>query len=71
MTWLEICVPLVAIILTFIAYLGGKSAGKKETELKQKKEEIKENETANTIIDNNNHLTDSELDDWLRERSKK
>lgn len=68
MTWIYVIAPLVAVILV---YFGGKSAGRKEAELKQKIKEQKESENTDGIIANNNNLTDSDFNSWLQERAKK
>ncbi len=68
MSWILIVAPLVAVIL---AYFGGKSAGRKEAELKQKIKEQKESENTDEIIANNNNLTDSEFAAWVQDRTKK
>lgn len=71
MTWIYVIAPLCAVLLVFAAYFGGKSAGRKEAELKQKIKEQKESENTDEIIANNNNLTDSDFDSWLQERAKK
>lgn len=71
MSWLKDLAPLIAVVLAIVAYFGGKSAGKKETELKQKIKEQNQNEEAQNIIDNNNNLNADNIDHWMQERSKK
>ena len=71
MTWLTDLAPLIAVVLAIVAYFGGKSAGKKEAELKQKIKEQNQNDEAQNIIDNNNNLTADNIDSWLQERAKK
>jgi hypothetical protein len=71
MSWLQIISPLIVAILIFIAYLGGKSAGRKEAELKQVKKEQEESDEVNAIIDSNNMLDLHRADMWLQERAKK
>ena len=71
MTWLKDLAPLIAVVLAIVAYFGGKSAGKKEAELKQKIKEQNQNDEAQNIIDNNNNLTADNIDSWLQERAKK
>lgn len=71
MSWLKDLAPLIAVVLAIIAYFGGKSAGKKETELKQKIKEQNQNDEAQNIIDNNNNLNADDIDHWMQERSKK
>lgn len=71
MSWLKDLAPLIAVVLAIVAYFGGKSAGKKETELKQKIKEQNQNDEAQNIIDNNNNLNADDIDHWMQERSKK
>jgi hypothetical protein len=71
MSWIYVIAPLVAVVLVFIAYLGGKSAGRKEAELKYRNAEQKANERADEIINNNNNLTDSDFATWVQDRNKK
>ena len=71
MSWFNVISPLIVAILIFIAYLGGKSAGRKEAELKQIKKEMGESDETNAIIDNNNNLNPDFIDAWLQARSKK
>ncbi len=71
MSWFYIAAPLIVVILTFIAYLGGKSAGRKEAELKQIKKEQEQSNEADDIIDNNNNMSPDDIDNWLRARAKK
>ena len=68
MTWIYVIAPLVAVIL---AYFGGKSAGRKEAELKQKIKEQKESENTDEIIANNYNMSADDIDNWLLARSKK
>ena len=68
MSWILIVAPLVAVI---IAYFGGKSAGRKEAELKQKLKEQKESENTDEIIANNYNMSADDIDNWLLSRSKK
>lgn len=68
MSWILIVAPLVAVIL---AYFGGKSAGRKEAELKQKIKEQKESENTDEIIANNYNMSADDIDNWLLSRSKK
>ena len=58
-------------ILIFIAYLGGKSAGRKEAELNQIKKQMGESDETDQIISNNNNLNPDFIDSWLCSRSKK
>lgn len=71
MSWLNVLSPLIVAILIFIAYLGGKSAGRKEAELKYRNAEQKANERADEIINNNNNLTDSDFAEFVQEHTKK
>jgi len=71
MSWLNVLAPLIVAILIFIAYLGGKKAGRKEAELKYRNAEQKANERADEIINNNNNLTDSEFASWVQDHNKK
>lgn len=71
MTWLYILSPLIVAILLFIAYLGGKSAGRKEAELKRIKKEMGESNETDAIISNNVNMSADEFDTWLRSRIKK
>ena len=71
MTWLYILSPLLTAVLIFIAYLGGKSAGRKEAELKQIKKKQGESENADAIISNNINMSADDFDAWLCSRSKK
>lgn len=68
MNWLQIVVPLIIVI---IAYIGGKAAGRKEAELKQKLKELKQSENTDEIISNNSNLTDSDFNSWVQKRNKK
>ena len=71
MSWLNVLSPLIVAILIFIAYLGGKSAGRKEAELEQLKKEQGESESADEIINSNNMLDLHRVDMWLQEHIKK
>lgn len=71
MQYLNVLSPLIVAILIFIAYLGGKSAGRKEAELKQIKKEQEQSNEADDIIDNNNNMSPDDIDNWLRSRAKK
>ena len=71
MTWLYIVAPLISVLAVFIAYLGGKSSGRKEAELKQKTKEQNANNEAAEIINNNSNLSDADFAAWLRERANK
>ena len=71
MSWLNVIYPLLIVISIFIAYLGGKSAGRKEAELKRKIEELNESSKTDAIISNNNNLNPDIIDSWLRSRAKK
>lgn len=71
MTWVYVLAPLIYIVTVFVAYYGGKSAGRKEAELKQKKKEQQANNEAAEIINNNSSLSDADIDIWLRERANK
>lgn len=71
MTWIYIVAPLAVALFIFAAYLGGKSAGRKEAELKQKTKEQKAHEEAAKIINNNNNLSNAAIDTWLQERANK
>ena len=66
MTYLSIISPLIVAVLIFIAYLGGKSAGRKEAELKHIKKELLANGKVEQIISNNNNASSSIIDTWLR-----
>ena len=71
MSWLNVLAPLLAVILIFIAYLGGKSAGRKEAEIKRNKEEQGASDNVDKIISNNNYMSADDIDAWLRSRTKK
>ena len=71
MTWLKDLAPIIAVVLAIVAYFGGKSAGRKEAELKQKTKEQKAHEEAAKIINNNNNLSNAAIDTWLQERANK
>ena len=71
MSWLNVLSPLIVAILIFIAYLGGKSAGRKEAELEQLKKEQGESKSADEIIDTNANISAADFDAWLHERTKK
>lgn len=71
MSWLNVLAPLIAVILIFIAYLGGKSAGRKEAEIKRNKEEQGASDNVDKIISNNNYMSADDIDAWLRSRTKK
>lgn len=71
MSWLNILAPLIAVILIFIAYLGGKSAGRKEAEIKRNKEEQGASDNADKIISSNNMLDLHSADMWLSKHNKK
>lgn len=71
MSWLNVIYPLLIVLLVFIAYMGGKSAGRKEAELKQKLKELKQSENTDEIISNNSNLTDSDFNSWVQKRNKK
>ena len=71
MSWLNYIAPLIAILAIFLAYLGGKSAGRKEAELKQIKKEIGESNETDAIISNNVNMSADDFDAWLCSHSKK
>lgn len=71
MTWIYILAPMVSVLFAFAAYLVGKSAGRKEAELKQKQKEQEANYEATKIINNNSNLSNADFANWLRERSSK
>lgn len=71
MSWISLIYPLVIAGLIFIAYLGGKSAGRKEAELKQGKKEQEQSNEADKIINSNDMLDLHRADMWLQERAKK
>ncbi len=68
MSWFLVLAPLIFVV---IAYLGGKSAGKKEAELEYAKKEKTQSQETDEIIDNNANLTADEFDSWLQNHSKK
>lgn len=67
MTYLSVLSPLIVAILIFVAYLGGKAAGKKEAELKQIKKEQTANGKVEQIIHNNNNASTTVIDAWLHD----
>ena len=71
MSWLNYIAPLIAILAIFLAYLGGKSSGRKEAELKQIKKEMGESNETDAIISNNINMSADEFDIWVQNRSKK
>lgn len=71
MSWFNVLSPLIVAILLFIAYLGGKSAGRKEVELNQIKKQMGESDETDEIISNNNNMSPDDIDNWLRARAKK
>lgn len=71
MSWLNVLAPLLTVVAIFIAYLGGKSAGRKETQIKQDKKEQEASDEVDHIISNNNILSADDIDNWLRSRAKK
>lgn len=71
MSWISLIYPLVIAGLIFIAYLGGKSAGRKEAEIKRNKEEQGASDNVDKIISNNNYMSADDIDAWLRSRTKK
>lgn len=71
MNFLNIIAPLLTVLAVFIAYIGGKHAGKKSAELKQIKKEQGESTDADEIIDTNNMLDLHHIDMWLQDRAKK
>lgn len=68
---IKILSPIFAIVAIFIAYMGGKSAGKEKAENDKKEEETKQSDNADRIISNNVNLTDAAFAAWLRERAGK
>lgn len=71
MSWLNVIYPLLIVLLVFIAYMGGKSAGRKEAEIKRNKEEQGASDNVDKIISNNNYMSADDIDAWLRSRTKK
>lgn len=71
MSWLNVLSPLIVAILLFIAYLGGKSAGRKEAELNQIKKQMGESDETDEIISNNVNMSDDDFDNFLHSRTKK
>lgn len=71
MSWLIVLAPLIAVILIFIAYLGGKSAGRKEAEINQIKKQMGESDETDEIISNNVNMSDDDFDNFLHSRTKK
>lgn len=71
MTYIYVFLPIIAVILIFIAYSNGKKSGEKKEKLRQAIEEIAKREKADEIIKNNANLTDNEFGEWLRQRNKK
>lgn len=71
MTWFYVAMPLISVLAVFIAYLVGKSSGRKEAELKQKIKEQNANNEAAEIINNNSNISDADFTAWLRERANK
>ena len=71
MSWLNVLSPLIVAILLFIAYLGGKSAGRKEAELNQIKKQMGESDETDQIISNNVNMSADDFDTWLQNRIKK
>lgn len=68
MSWFLVLAPLIFVV---IAYLGGKSAGRKEAELEYAKKEQTQSQDTDHIISNNINLTSDEFDTWLQNHSKK
>lgn len=68
MSWFLVLAPLIFVV---IAYLGGKSAGRKEAELEYAKKEQTQSQDTDDIISNNINLTSDEFDTWLQNHSKK
>lgn len=68
MSWFLVLAPLIFVV---IAYLGGKSAGRKEAELENAKKEQTQSQDTDDIISNNINLTSDEFDTWLQNHSKK
>lgn len=71
MSWLNVLSPLIVAILIFIAYLGGKSAGRKEAELNQIKKQMGESDETDQIISNNVNMSADDFDTWMQNRIKK
>ena len=67
----ELLTPIFAIIAVFIAYMGGKSAGKEKAKNEKNKEEEKQSDNADRIIGNNANLTDADFAAWLQKRAGK
>ena len=71
MSWLNVLSPLIVAILIFIAYLGGKSAGRKEAELNQIKKQMGESDETDQIISNNVNMSADDFIAFLKEKNKK
>lgn len=71
MEYLNVIAPLLTILAVFIAYIGGKHAGKEKAENEQKEKEEQQYDDAGKIIANNANLTDDDFDAWLSKRTKK
>lgn len=68
---IKVLSPIFAIIAIFIAYMGGKSAGKEKAKNEKNKEETKQSDKADKIISNNANMSDDEFANFLKERNKK
>lgn len=71
MSWLNVLAPLFIAGLIFLAYLGGKKAGRKEAELERIKEEMGESNETDAIISNNVNMSADEFDTWVQSHRKK
>lgn len=71
MSWLIVLAPLFIAGLIFLAYLGGKKAGRKEAELERIKKEMEQSENVDAIIGNNYNMSAPSVDAWLKEKAKK
>ena len=68
MSWFLVLAPLIFVV---IAYLGGKSAGRKEAELEYAKKEKMQSQDTDEIISNNANMSADDFDAWLQAHSKK
>lgn len=71
MSWIYVLAPLIAVVLVFIAYFGGKAAGREQAKNDKSEEEARESDIADRIISNNSNLSDADFAAWLCERAKK
>lgn len=71
MSWLIVLAPLFIAGLIFLAYLGGKKAGRKEAELERIKKEMEQSENVDAIIGNNYNMSADDIDAWLQSHRKK